>query len=217
VATEAFVTLPFADLHPLAIRSHFFEFLDENGDIHPAWSLQDRHTYTLIVTTGGGLYRYALRDQVEVTGFYQDIPSLRFIGKADNVSDHYGEKLNEAFVANCLEAVFARFELTPRFAMLALDDRGSSPGYSLYIELADALPAQMASALEKQLRRSHHYDLCTRLGQLRPVSVTLVPGDAYDIYTNVLVGNGMRLGDIKPTPLSRRTDWSVYFDGQVER
>ena len=212
VATEAFITFPFEHQRPLAIRSHFFEFQDEIGDIHPAWSLQEKRTYTLVVTTGGGLYRYALRDQVEVTGFYKDIPSLHFIGKADNVSDHCGEKLNEAFVATCLDAVFARCELEPRFAMLAIDNPNTSPGYSLYVESSVELPGQLASALEEQLRRSHHYDLCVRLGQLRPVGVTRIAGDAYDIYTGALVKHGMRLGDIKPTPLSRRTDWSVYFD-----
>jgi hypothetical protein len=211
VATEAVVTLPFGNQRPLAIRSHFFEFLDEEGNIHPAWSLENRCTYTLIVTTGGGLYRYALRDQVEVTGFYQDIPSLRFIGKADNVSDYYGEKLNEAFVADCLEAVFTRFELRPRFAMLALDNPDSSPGYSLYIEPTGELPAQFAAALEEQLRRSHHYDLCIRLGQLQAVRVNKIAGNAYDIYTSALLKRGMRLGDIKPTPLSRHTDWSTHF------
>jgi hypothetical protein len=211
VATEAFVTLPFAEHRPLAIRSHFFEFQDEDGDIHPAWSLDNECTYTLIVTTGGGLYRYALRDQVEVTGFYEDIPSLRFIGKADNVSDHYGEKLNEAFVATCLDRIFARFGLKPRFAMLALDADGTPPRYSLYVESTAELPAQLADALEEQLRESHHYDLCIRLGQLRPVGVTRITGDAYDIYTRTLVEHGMRLGDIKPTPLSRRSDWSIYF------
>jgi len=211
VATEAFVTLPFAEHRPLAIRSHFFEFQDEHGDIHPAWSLDNECTYTLIVTTGGGLYRYALRDQVEVTGFYEDIPSLRFIGKADNVSDHYGEKLNEAFVVTCLDRIFARSGLKPRFAMLALDADGTPPRYSLYVESTAELPAQLAEALEEQLRESHHYDLCIRLGQLRPVGVTRIAGDAYDIYTRTLVEHGMRLGDIKPTPLSRRSDWSIYF------
>jgi hypothetical protein len=211
VATEAFVTLPLERHRPLAIRSHFFEFQDENGSVHPAWSLKNRCTYTLIVTTGGGLYRYALRDQVEVTGFYKDIPSLRFIGKVDNVSDHCGEKLNEAFVADCLAAVFTGFELTPRFAMLALDNPDSSPGYFLYIESPDELPEEFAARLEEQLRRSHHYDLCVRLGQLRPVRINRIADNAYDIYTAALVSKGMRLGDIKPAPLSRHTDWSDYF------
>ena len=66
-------------------------------------------------------------------------------------------------------------------------------------------------AMEGQLRRSHHYDLCVRLGQLRPVRVNRVSENAYDVYTGALVNKGMRLGDIKPSPLNRNTDWSDYF------
>jgi hypothetical protein len=107
--------------------------------------------------------------------------------------------------------VFTRFEIKPRFAMLALDNPDASPGYSLYVESADELPKQFAAVLEEQLRRSHHYDLCVRLGQLRPVRVNRVSENAYDVYTGALVNKGMRLGDIKPSPLNRNTDWSDYF------
>lgn len=211
VATEAFVTLPLGTFRPLAIRSHFFEFLDDRGNVHPAWSLQEGSAYTVILSTGGGLYRYALQDRIEVTGYYRDTPSLRFLGKADNVADHFGEKLNEAFVASSLERVFAAFDLQPRFAMLALDGLHDSPAYTLYIEPTAQLPESLTTALEEQLRRNPHYDLCIRLGQLKPLRTSVIREGAYDIYTSTLVARGMRLGDIKPAPLSRNTDWSNYF------
>ena len=213
IATEAFVTLPLAASRPLAIRSHFLEFLEERGDVHPAWSLEEGSTYTVVVTTGGGLYRYALRDQVQVTGFYRDIPSLGFLGKADNVADHFGEKLNEAFVASCLDHVFALCGLQPRFAMLALDSSDGPPAYTLYLEQPSPPPAELSVALEERLRRNPHYDLCVRLGQLHPVRVFLVGDNAYQTFTKTLIARGAQLGNIKPTPLSRRSDWSDYFSG----
>ena len=213
IATEAFVTLPLAGFRPLAVRSHFLEFLDERDDIQPAWSLEEGATYTVVVTTGGGLYRYALRDQVQVTGFYKDLPSLRFLGKADNVADHFGEKLNEAFVASCLDHVFALCGLQPRFAMLALDSSDGPPAYTLYLEQPSPPPAELSVALEERLRRNPHYDLCIRLGQLHPVRVFLVGDNAYQTFTKTLIARGAQLGNIKPTPLSRRSDWSDYFSG----
>jgi hypothetical protein len=33
LATEAFVTIPFRGAWPVAIRSHFFEFLEEDGSL----------------------------------------------------------------------------------------------------------------------------------------------------------------------------------------
>ncbi len=211
LATEGVVTFPFAGLRPLAIRSHFFEFQDDDGEVCPAWAVAENKAYTIIMTTGGGLYRYALRDRVEVTGFVGGAPSLRFLGKADNVSDHCGEKLGEAFVTSCLGTVFARFGLEPGFAMLALDPGDDAPGYALYVESAVSLPPELGLALDEELRRSHHYDLCIRLGQLRPVCVAQIEGNAYDAFVTALMADGVRLGDIKPVPLSRRTDWSDRF------
>lgn len=211
VATEAFVTLPFAGARPLAVRSHFFEFLDETGDVHPSWSLSEGQRYSLVVTTGGGLYRYRLRDSVEVTGFYRQVPSLSFLGKEDNVSDHYGEKLDESFVAHCLQAVFGRLGLEPVFAMLAMDKAGSTDGYTLYLQCKDIPQPQLGEQLEAELCRNPHYELCVRLGQLRTVRVHVIAERAFEIYAASLAELGMRLGDIKPTSLSRFCDWSKKF------
>ncbi len=215
VATEAFATLSLDDFRPLAIRSHFFEFLDDDGKIHPAWDLDRGSVYSLIVTTGGGLYRYRLQDRVEVTDYYREVPSLRFMGKEDNISDFYGEKLTETFAASVLRAIFVRHSLVPQFAMLAMDEYGTSPGYTLYVQCKDEIPVQLDANLESELRRNPHYDLCTRLGQLRPVRVAPIGTKAYEIYSQRMTDRGMRLGDIKPTPLSRFTDWSSYFAESV--
>jgi len=211
VATEAFGTLPLGDMRPLAVRSHFFEFRDESDRIHPAWMLEEGKIYSLIVTTGGGLYRYELRDLVELTGYFRDVPSLRFIGKEDNVADHFGEKLNENFVTACMNAVFERHNIKPQFAMLAIDKSGRTPGYALYIESGSLLPESLDADLDGELKQNPHYDLCTHLGQLSPLQVVEIAGRAYEIYSQVLMKRGMRLGDIKPTTLSRLTDWSQHL------
>ncbi len=105
LATEAFVSFPLTGYEggALAITSHYFEFLTEHRDILLAHQIEKGKTYSVIVTTGGGLYRYQLNDIVEVTDFYNQIPCIKFISKADNVSDYFGEKLNEQFVANVLK------------------------------------------------------------------------------------------------------------------
>ena len=66
--------------------------------------------------------------------------------------------------------------------------------------------------LEQKLQRGYHYALCRRLGQLRPADVCRVRGPAFEAYAEALTARGMRLGDIKPTPLSRYGDWSDRFD-----
>ena len=94
--------------------------------------------------------------------------------------------------------------------MLAPDKDASR--YCLFVESRGPFPCEIGADLELELRRGYHYDLCRRLGQLRPLRVVVVSGDAYRVYTDVLVARGMRLGDIKPTPLSRHQDWSGHFE-----
>src|SRR5262249_30868109 len=86
IATEAFVTLPFDGQHPLAIHSHFFEFIDGAGDVRPIEALRDDEEYEVVVTTGSGLWRYRLGDRVRVTGWVEKTPSLKFLGRSGNVS-----------------------------------------------------------------------------------------------------------------------------------
>ena len=74
VATETFVSLPFHECKDpvLAVTSHFFEFQDMASEkLFLAHELIVGNTYRIIVTTGGGLYRYPLGDLVRVTGFIQ--------------------------------------------------------------------------------------------------------------------------------------------------
>ena len=212
LATEGVVTIPFGDRRPLAVRSHFFEFEDAGGIIRPAWDLRDGDEYQVVMTTGGGLYRYARRDRGAVNGYYRDTPCFEFVGKSDNVIDLRGEKLSESFVASCMNEAFEEHGVEAQFAMLAPDLSAEPPGYTLYIETAHELPDALRDSLEAKLSRGYHYALCIRLGQLRPLQVMRVRGPAFDTYARALVARGMRLGDIKPTPLSRYADWSGRFD-----
>jgi hypothetical protein len=217
VATEAFVTIPLGGLRPLAIRSHFFEFFDDDGRIRAPWQLKSGQTCTLVVTTGGGLYRYRLEDRVEVNGFFGQIPSLRFLGKNDNVSDYFGEKLSESFAANALKEAFLTHGLQPGFAMLAIDDLDNRPAYKLYLDCRGDIPATLAEKLDVELRKNPHYDLCLRLGQLEGACIVPVSGDAFDRYTRRLAGRGIRLGDIKPTALSRLSNWRKFLLDEGEQ
>lgn len=213
LATEAFVTLPFAGRTPLAIRSHFFEFLEDDAPVL-AERLEPGRTYSVVVTTGGGLYRYRLEDRVEVTGFVGRTPSLRFLGKEDHVSDLRGEKLHECFVADVMRRVLEEARVDSRFALLAPDDDGPRPVYTLYIECDADPPEALASHLEERLEANPHYRSCVSLGQLAPVRMFRIAGGGFRAYVERCRESGQRLGQIKPLSLSARTGWSESFAGR---
>lgn len=215
IATEAFVSLPFGWRRPLAVTSHFFEFLEPSGRSLLAHELEVGRQYSVVVTTGGGLYRYRLQDRIEVTGFLEEAPCLRFLGKEDKVADLFGEKLSEGFVAAALARVFDGFALRPRFAMLSPEKGRGAARYVLHLEAPVALPAGLAGALEAALRQNPNYDYCIRLGQLGPVQVRAAGDGAYERYVGRLVARGQRLGAIKPSPLSALDEWSGFLEQNI--
>lgn len=201
----------------LAYHSHFFEFLPEGGD-RPllAHELEAGQVYEVILTTGGGLYRYQLHDLVEVVGHWGQIPRLRFVGKTGLVSDHFGEKLNERHVSKIFETLFGHYQLAPSFAMLACETTRQVAAYTLFIEishLSNQIVTSLAADLEQALQENFHYQYCRQLGQLRQARVFCVTAHAQQTYLATCQKRGQRLGDIKSVALDRGGDWATKFTG----
>jgi GH3 auxin-responsive promoter len=220
IATEGIVTIPFQQRHPLAVRSHFFEFLDSDNRSHLAHELERSREYRVVLTTGAGLYRYCLGDRVEVDGWVEGTPSLRFIGKDDRISDRFGEKVSDGFAARVIDALFGHQR--PRFVMLAPERTPAGTAYTLFVESGAPLPSTLAAALERELRRNPHYAWCVDLGQLRPSRAMAVGPGADRAFVDACVAKGQRRGDVKPVALHRDSGWEsvlprASYDPDTER
>jgi hypothetical protein len=158
------------------------------------------------------LYRYRLDDRVQVNGVVGRTPSLRFLGKADHVSDLCGEKLSEPFVAGVLAGAFEETGLTPRFAFLAPEPDRSPPRYALFLDVDAAVPASLTAAVDARLGANPHYAWCRALGQLGPVDTVQAPA-MYARYVERCRAAGQRMGDIKPLALSVRGGWRAEIIG----
>ncbi len=219
VATEALVSVPFAGNRPfagdrpLAVGSHFLEFLDAGGRPHLADELRTDGEYSVVVTTGAGLYRYQLQDRVRVERFLGATPCVRFLGKEDRISDRCGEKLSDGHVAAVLRQLLEPLALGVRFAMLAPDEAGGTVGYTLYLESQRQVPGALAAGLERALCENPHYRYCASLGQLAPARVFRVRAAADTVYLDHRCRSGQRLGDVKPVALSSEGGWTRRFEG----
>ncbi len=228
LATEGFVSFP---LHgragaALSIRSHFFEFLPvedssvglkiDSARAMLAHELKVGKKYSVVITTGGGLYRYQLRDIIEVVGHYAECPMLRFAGKDDQVSDWFGEKLNAIHVERILTEALRQAGVKPAFAMLACETACVPAAYTLFIEareVEDRALLSISARIEGALRRNFHYNYCRELEQLGPLNVFRIESGASEAYLAACQSRGQRAGDIKPAPLSRLDGWSRVFQG----
>ncbi|MGI6496578.1 MAG: GH3 family domain-containing protein [Kiritimatiellia bacterium] len=205
LATEGCVTIPFQGGLPCAVRSHFLEFIDaRTHSVHGVADLQAGSEYSVVLTTGAGLWRCRLHDRVRVTGFMEATPCLEFQGKDNAVSDLVGEKLSEADAAAALAAAVAQTGIHPQFAMLIPDNtaaRGTA-GYDLFLELAPeeegtGAATTFAEAVEGSLcATNYHYLNARRLGQLR--SLRPVPRrQALQEWLDAARQSGARAGTMK--------------------
>ncbi len=221
LATEAFVTVPLLSqtAPALAIRSHFFEFqpVESAGGGHDqppllATELVAGRRYAVIVTNGGGLYRYRLNDVVEVAGFKGEVPLLNFVGKTDDVSDLVGEKLHAAHVETVLQAVFRELNLAPTFAQLSA--RQSSPAHYL-LRITDTAirddpttQERLGSLVEHGLNSNPGYAYARALGQLGPIAIEMLNQEQADAFTSKQLAHrvaaGQRFGEIKPSTLCKQ-------------
>ena len=219
IATEGIMSVPWRAVGAaLALRSHFFEFLEAGSD-NPklAHELETGRTYSIILTTSGGLYRYRIGDLVEVTGWIAQCPLLGFRGKESDVSDMVGEKLNGVHVVRAAGEVFARYGFLPEFWMVAPERGEPAPWYALYIQSRSALPDGLVSALDAALGENFHYAYARRLGQLAMMKLFPIdPASAPETdYMRAQVARGRRLGGIKCPQFDRTTGWSGVFKKDV--
>lgn len=234
LATEGFVSFPAKRSASagaaLSLHSHFFEFMESDGEssrrrARLAHELSEGETYSVVMTTAGGLYRYRLRDLVRVTGFINECPVIQFVGREDAVTDLCGEKLNESHVREVLNEQLNRRGLRPSFSLLAPDGQpGRSPHYTLFVEFGrESVGADGASlcalsqALDEGLRENPNYRLCRALRQLTQPRVFLIAGgasQAQELFLGACVAMGHRLGNIKPTFLHPYRHWAATFPGR---
>jgi hypothetical protein len=214
LATEGVVSLPLVERGTCmaAVTSHFFEFIEQPGAtpqlLH---ELEANHEYSVLITTGGGFYRYRLGDRVRVTGFAGNTPLLEFLGKEDGVSDLCGEKLSPAFVGSVLEELSVERAYSSDFAMLAPSQQESAH-YVLFLQ-GNASQTDLAARLDRKLTQNPHYAYCRRLGQLAAPRIFQITTDAGGSYVRRCVATGQRAGAVKAVALHRMTGWEEVFHG----
>lgn len=204
-ATEGVVTIPFQGQYPLAICSHFYEFIDlETDAVLPAWKLKQDQLVRPVLTTGSGLLRYAMKDKLRVSGFLQDCPCFEFLGRLDGI-DLVGEKMSPEIALEVMKTA----EEDPRLTAITVfavpaNSSHEKPFYLLLCEpnshISKLEMQQVAANAEAELQACFHYQLARDLGQLDALKVCCSQ-NARDLYYSRCEARGMVVGNIKIEPL----------------
>ena len=119
----------------------YFEFIHEsdidnpNPKIHQLYEVKVGQRYIMLVTTSAGLYRYNMHDLLEITGFHNQFPTVKFIQKVNGTISLTGEKLHERqFIEAVHEVEKKTGKIAPFFVGFANPEKSN---YKFYFEFAD--------------------------------------------------------------------------------
>ncbi|MBL8952387.1 MAG: GH3 auxin-responsive promoter family protein [Myxococcaceae bacterium] len=214
-ACEGWASIPMGDDAPggaLAIESVWFEFIEETAYLNgrretvPAWGLEDKQRYLIVMSTGAGLHRYVLGDIVEVCGFHHHTPRIRFVRKLGAASNLAGEKLEEEHVNRAVGDALAELQIAATFFTLAPRLGRERPAYALYFEPmgqpgSDRLEALRAKVDENLAAASFDYGRLRAGNQLTPLELELLTPGSYDRVRQARVGEGSAEAQLKTAHL----------------
>jgi hypothetical protein len=178
LASEARMSIPLEDGVSggvLDVCGNFYEFIAEeeaesrNPRTLASWEIEQRKRYFIVLTTHGGLYRYNISDLIEVDGFYNRTPVIKFLNKGERISSITGEKITENQVAECGKIAFNR----KMERVIVCPVFGDTPHYAVISDLS--LSAEEVRRFDEELRKANiEYDSKRKLERLGGIEVVCV-------------------------------------------
>lgn len=201
----------------LAINIHFLEFLPEDGGAAlRADQLELGREYRIVVTNGGGLYRYDMEDIVRVTSFVHATPAIAFVSKKERQISVSNERLTELDVTRAMQEatrhVGRRF---PEFLFVPCSDRryrvvldGASCGHE---DLT-----MLAQTIERELRlAAKGYDFEREDALLEPLQLVLTERNQLRDWLARRQPHALPNAQIKPLHLTNQFDAHQAFTAQA--
>ena len=207
---------------------NFFEFIPEKDSIksrenpsyQPSTLLLDEiqpGNYELVVTSfhGGPFVRYRLGHLVKITELRNerlniDIPQMTFLTRVDDQIDIAGfTRLSEKAIWQAIENAGLTYE-----GWTARKESNGIPALHLYIELKDngrATLQQMTDRIHEELKKldTPYAELESFTG-LRPLVVTQLPKNAFQLYKQRQQAIGADMTQLKPAHINP-VDETVAF------
>ncbi|PIK62418.1 putative indole-3-acetic acid-amido synthetase GH3.9 [Apostichopus japonicus] len=189
-ATEGIIGL---NMTPLQEEEEFlltasytiFEFIPEKDMSKPSPKtlfineLEVGQNYEVVVTVSSGLYRFRLGDVVQVAGYYQQCPTVKFLYRSGALLNLFGEKLNQAVLSEVLNDVITNVADAELIQYAAAEstlltnenldgrkDKQKQPYYIFFLELKfdassslseDLQMIEFGKLIDSSLGHRHHY------------------------------------------------------------
>lgn len=204
---------------------HYFEFTKQedldnpNPRFYQTHELELGKRYCMYVTTWAGLYRYNMNDLVEVTGFYNSIPTIQFIQKVNGIITMTGEKLHERQFIEAVHQAEKETNMHTKFFVGFADL--SMSAYHFYYEFADKNTSQEQAeqftlVVDKNLKQNNcEYEAKRDSFRVKdPITHRLI-AQSFETYKANCINMGARDGQFKLNLLMQDDKRKAMFDELV--
>ncbi len=202
---------------------NFFEFIPEEESIksrenptyQPSTLLLDEvkpGNYELVITSlhGGPFVRYRLGHLIKITSLRNeqlniDIPQMLFLSRVDDQIDIAGfTRLSEKIIWQAIENTGLDYE-----DWVACKEVKGKPALHLYVELKEngVTTEQVVASVHEELKKldTPYAELESFTG-LKPLAVTLLPPNAFQLYKQGQQAVGADLTQLKPPHINPSDD-----------
>jgi hypothetical protein len=181
-------------------HENFFEFVEladwDNNIPHflTLDQIEAGKQYYVIVTTQNCLYRYFMNDIIQVTGVFNNTPTIEFVQKGKGITNITGEKLSESQLIEALDRVKKELDMP----------------FDFFIMLAPQ--ASLKKSLEAQLSRLNiEFETKRKSGRLNPTQVIFLREGVGEEYKKQSIANNQREGQFKIVRLQYIKDCPFNF------
>jgi hypothetical protein len=205
----------------------YFEFVSESDleqkdpKVYQLWELRKGERYCPIVTTSAGLYRYNMTDLVEITGFYNQYPLIKFVQKVNGTISLTGEKLHERQVIEAVRSCSQEMGLPVSFfAGFAVPERSN---YRFYYEFVDqtismSRAEEFTKAVDTRLKEFNiEYESKRTSNRVKPPDTSLLVKDSFEQFKAACIEKGYRDGQFKLNLLMLDPKRQEMFDELVKK
>jgi len=223
-ASEALISVPLEIDNPNSVivpNANFFEFIpivDNERDLSEGTKLlhelELHKQYEILLTNVSGLYRYQMKDVIEVTGFYNKTPIVQFVQRSGFAINMYAEKTSEKALQETAIKTCEEFNLD-------MNDYCVCPSveknqYIFMYELHNRPKTLDKELLKKKteenlMKNNPLYEMVTKNGRLKNLDIKLLQEETFNLYRDLMVMKGKSITQLKPVHVTRNPFQEKFF------
>lgn len=168
-----------------------------------------------------GLYRYRMGDILEVTGFYNSAPVIKFCYRREHCVNVAGEKMDMEKISNAVKEFSQIYDTAiEHFCVYPQTDKIPAE-YMLLLEVPQAgkpnvSEKEAAETMDRLLRQQNmDYDDCRRLKEIGAPSVGFLRNGTTDRHKEHLRQQGADVSQYKPVRMIDTQEKREFFLGEI--